>query len=279
MPLEPGLWLIGVPIGTARDITLRALDVLSSADHLVAEDTRSLRKLMDIHGIALDGRRIQSFHEHSGPVQLEAVLARIEKGQSVAFASEAGMPLIADPGYELVRAAREKGLMVTSAPGPTAVTTALSLAGLATDSFHFAGFLPNNRNQRRSALDALRDVPATLIFYESPKRTAAMLSDAAQILGPNRQARICRELTKKFEEVRAGTLSDLSKSIEQHPPKGEIVILIERAPKKEVTPEAIKKALQEALLDMTTKDAAAYVAKATGAQKRDVYQLALQLKD
>lgn len=278
MPLETGLWLVGVPIGTARDITLRALDVLASADHLVAEDTRSLRKLMDIHGLALEGRRIQSLHEHSGPDQIESILRRIENGQSVAFASEAGMPLIADPGFELVRAAREKGLNVTAAPGPTAVTTALALGGLATDSFHFAGFLPANRSQRRAALETLSPVAATLVFYESPKRVAAMLRDAAEVLGPQRQARLCRELTKKFEDIRAGTLTELAVSAHDDPPRGEIVVLIERGSAQEVTPEALEAALQMALQEMSTKDAAAHVAKSTGAPKRDVYQLALKLR-
>lgn len=279
IPLQAGLWLVGVPLGTARDITLRALDVLASADHLVAEDTRSLRKLMDIHGIALEGRRVQSLHDHSSAAQMDAVLARIENGQSVAFASEAGMPLIADPGFELVRAARERGLMITAAPGPTAVTTALALSGLATDAFLFVGFLPSSTGQRVSALEALKNVAATLIFYESPKRVAGMLEDAAQTLGSDRQARICRELTKKFEEVRAGSLEDLARGAKETPPRGEIVVLIERELHGETSAETIEAALEKALRDMTTKDAAAFVAKATGAPKRDVYQLALKLKN
>lgn len=279
IPLEPGLWLVGVPIGTARDITLRALDVLLSADVLVAEDTRSLRKLMDIHGVPLDGRKVQSLHDHSGAAPLERILTSLKDGRSVAFASEAGMPLIADPGFELVRAAQNAGIPVTSAPGPTAITTALAIAGLATDAFHFAGFLPNASGQRRSALTQLKQIPATLVLYESPKRAAATLSDAADILGEDRPARLCRELTKKFEEVRQGTLAQLALSAQSDPPRGEIVLLIDRPLDDEVTPERIEAALRSALETMSTKDAAAFVTEAMGAPKRDVYQLALRLND
>lgn len=278
-PLEPGLWLVGVPIGTARDITLRALDVLASADILAAEDTRSLRKLMDIHGVPLEGRRIQSLHDHSGDAHIERLISALKDGQTVAFASEAGMPLIADPGFELVRAAQNAGIHVTSAPGPTAITTALAIAGLATDAFHFAGFLPNSSGQRRGALSSLKSIPATLVLYESPKRTAATLQDAAEILGTDRPARLCRELTKKFEEVRQGTLGALAQSAKTDPPRGEIVLLIDRSPKKEATPERIEEALRDAMETMSTKDAAAFVADAMSAPKREVYQTALRLKD
>ncbi|MEL7261026.1 MAG: ribosomal RNA small subunit methyltransferase I, partial [Pseudomonadota bacterium] len=214
--LKPGLWFVGVPIGTARDITLRALDVLASAEVLAAEDSRSLRKLMDIHGVPLDGRRIDVLHDHS---KAEAVARLVDKARStsVAYASEAGMPGIADPGFELARAAHGAGVPVTCAPGPSAVVTALAVAGLPTDAFHFAGFLPNARQARKKALTALRDVPATLVFYESPKRVQAMLEDAAEVFGPERPGAICRELTKRFEETRANTLETLAKGLQDKP--------------------------------------------------------------
>jgi 16S rRNA (cytidine1402-2'-O)-methyltransferase len=278
-PLDRGLWLVGVPIGTARDITLRALDVLANADMLVAEDTRSLRKLMDIHGIALNGRRIQSFNDHSKPGDIERIIQCLKDGQSVAYASEAGMPLISDPGFELVRAAHEAAIKVTAAPGPTALTTALALAGLPTDKFLFAGFLPATQSARKAALQALKDVPATLVFYESPKRLAKMLADAADVLGPDRQARICRELTKKFEETRPGTLSALADELKSATVKGEIVVLVDRASDTALTAEDVKDALNTALKTMSVKDAAAFVAQATGMARKDVYRMALDLKD
>ena len=174
---------MATPIGTARDITLRALDILAAADVLVAEDTRSLRRLMEIHGVKPGDRPLLAYHDHNGGRMRPRIMAELAAGKSVVYASEAGTPMIADPGYDLVRAARDEGFDVTSAPGPSAVITALTLAGLPTDRFLFAGFLPNAKSQRKSALTELAGVPATLVFYESPKRVAAMLRDAAEVLG------------------------------------------------------------------------------------------------
>lgn len=276
-PLGTGLYFVGVPIGTARDITLRALDVLAAADVLAAEDTRALRRLMEIHGVALRGRRVLSLHDHSGDKAMATLLAAIGEGRSVAYASEAGMPLIADPGFELARAAREAGLPVTCAPGPSAVTTALAMAGLPTDAFHFAGFLPATRAARRRALEALSGVAATLVLFESPKRLAASLQDAAQVLGAGRQAAICRELTKKFEQVQRDTLQGLAESIAEAPVKGEIVLLIERAKPQGVSEIFVDEMLDRALSQMSVKDAAAHVAEATGLKKRGIYQRALEI--
>ncbi len=208
--LSPGLYLIATPIGTARDITLRALDLLRDADMLVAEDTRSLRKLMDIHGVALQDRLIVAYHDHNGLRVRPRILAALAAGQSVVYASEAGTPMVADPGFDLARAAVGEGHKLISAPGPSAVITALTLSGLPTDQFHFSGFLPNTSSRRKSALAALAQVPGTLILYESPKRLAAMLRDAAATLGGDREAVICRELTKKFEQVLRGILLRLN---------------------------------------------------------------------
>lgn len=275
--LDAGLYFVGVPIGTARDITLRALDVLASADVLAAEDTRSLRKLMDIHGVPLAGRRIIALHDHSGEGATTRLLDAMRDGASVAYASEAGMPLIADPGFELSRAAIAAGLMVTCAPGPSAVLTALTLAGLPTDAFHFAGFLPNARAARVTALEKLRDVPGTLVFYESPKRVGAMLKDAAGVLGGHRVAAVCRELTKKFEEVRRGELADLADQYAGKAPKGEIVVLIDRGRAPAVNQEDLDTSLRNALETMSMRDAVDLVANAHGVPRRQVYQAALLL--
>jgi len=275
--LSGGLWFVGVPIGTARDITLRALDVLASADVLVAEDTRSLRKLMDIHGVPLNGRRIEALHEHTRDAVVERLVARAAAGESVAYASEAGMPLIADPGFELARMARAAGVGVTCAPGPSAVLTALVVGGLATDAFHFAGFLPASRNARKTALAGLAGVKATLVMYESPKRVAAMLQDASAVLGADRPATVCRELTKKFEEIRHDTLGTLADHYAATSVKGEIVVLIGRGQSKAVNEKDIESALELALRDMSVKDAAAFVAETFDVPKRQVYQQALSI--
>ncbi|CUH88801.1 Ribosomal RNA small subunit methyltransferase I [Phaeobacter sp. CECT 5382] len=274
--LLPGLYFVATPLGTARDITLRALDVLASADLIAAEDTRSLRRLMEIHGIPMRDRHVIAYHDHSGAAARGKLLAALASGQSVAYASEAGMPLIADPGYGLSKAAAEAGHLVTSAPGATAVTTALALAGLPTDAFFFAGFLPNASGARRKRLEEVRAIPGTLAFYESPKRVAASVADMADILG-NRPAALCRELTKKFEEVRRAPLQELAASLVEKPVKGEIVVLVDRASAPEVSEGDIESDLRAALQDNSVKDAAAIVAEAHEMPRRKVYQLALKL--
>ena len=277
LKLAPGITFVGVPIGTARDITLRALDVLASADMLAAEDTRSLLKLMDIHGIPLEGRKITALHDHSGDAAVARLVSAAQQGKSVAYASEAGMPLIADPGFELSRAAVRAGVPVTCAPGPSAVLTALALGGLPTDSFHFAGFLPNSKAARMSAMEGLRDVRATLVFYESPKRIGAMLRDASSALGAGRTASVCRELTKKFEEIRRGTLGELSDYYAQTTPKGEIVVLIDRGSLESINPDDLETSLKAALEELSMRDAVDLVAKAHALPRRQVYQAALAL--
>ncbi len=277
--LDAGLYFVGVPIGTARDITLRALDVLASVDVLAAEDTRSLRKLLEIHGLPLAGRRIMALHDHSGEAVQTRLLDAIREGKSVAYASEAGMPLIADPGFELARAVVGAGLPMTTAPGPSAVVTALALAGLPTDAFFFAGFLPSAKTARRTALEALSEVPGTLIFYESPKRVAAMLADAAAALGTTRQAAVCRELTKKFEEVRRGTLEELARNLSDAAVKGEIVVLVDRIRSGTLNEIDIDRALKSALEGHSMRDAVDLIAKAHGLPRRKVYQAALALEN
>ena len=275
--LAPGLYFVGVPIGTARDITLRALDTLAAADVLAAEDTRSLRRLMEIHGVPLAGRKVIALHDHSGTSVQERLIAAIREGKSVAYASEAGMPLIADPGFELSRAAAAAGVMLTCAPGPSAVLTALALGGLPTDAFFFAGFLPNSKSARIAALEKLRDVPGTLVFYESPKRLGAMLRDAATALGAERQAAMCRELTKKFEEVQRDTLENLAEVYQAQAPKGEVVVLIDRGRSDSIKQVDLETDLQRALKELSMRDAVDLVAQAHGLPRRQVYQAALAL--
>jgi len=275
--LGGGLYLVSVPIGAARDITLRALDILASADVIAAEDTRSMRRLMEIHGIALGDRPLVAYHDHNGAKMRPRLLEWLAEGKSLAYASEAGTPLVADPGFDLARAARAEGLMVTAAPGASAVLTALAIGGLPTDKFLFAGFLPNASGQRKTALKDLANVPATLVFYESPKRVAAMLRDAAAVLGGEREAALCRELTKKFEEVLRGTLDELAEQAAERSLKGEMVVLIDRAHLPTINPDDVDKMLKDALANGSVRDAADAVAAATGLPRRDIYQAALRL--
>ncbi len=276
-PLAAGLYFVATPIGNARDITLRALDILASADVLAAEDTRTLRKLMEIHGIALKDRKIIAYHDHNGERARPGLLKLLNEGKSVAYASEAGTPLIADPGFALCRDALNEGMKVTTAPGPAAFVTALSISGLASDRFLFAGFPPASKGTRRSFFAQFTDLQATLGFYESPKRIHKTLSELCDIYGDNRQAAICRELTKKFEEVRKGTLAELCESLENSPVKGEIVLLVERGSQTVADLEDLEQMIKEQLQTQSVKDVAAEVAEKFGLKRRDVYQKALEI--
>lgn len=277
--LEPGLYIIATPIGTARDITLRALDILAGADVLVAEDTRSLRRLMEIHSIALNGRKVLAYHDHNGDRVRPGLMALLEDGKSLVYASEAGTPMVADPGYDLARIAREAGHAVISAPGPSAVIAALTVAGLPTDRFLFAGFLPSASAKRKTALRDVAGVPGTLVFYESPKRIAAALRDAAEVLGGGRQAAICRELTKKFEEVLKGTLEELAALCAARDLKGEIVLVVERGEAPKLETSDIEALVRAALGAHSVRDAADVVAGQTGRKRREIYQIALRLSE
>ena len=226
--LEAGLYLVSTPIGTAADITLRALDILANADVLAAEDTRNTRKLMNIHGVKLNNRPLIPYHDHNGPAQRPRLLAAIRDGKSVAYVSDAGTPLIADPGYQLAATTISEGLPVTSAPGASALLAALAVAGLPTDRFMFAGFPPVKAVAKAKFLNEFAYVPGTLVFYESPRRLADCLSAMETAYGGNRLVAVCRELTKKFEEIRRGTLAELALSLADATPKGEIVVVIDR---------------------------------------------------
>ncbi len=279
IPLDPGLYLVSTPIGNARDITLRALDVLASADLIAAEDTRTARKLMEIHGLVTKGRAMLAYHDHSGAAARDKVVDAIAGGQSVAYVSEAGTPLLADPGFRLARAVRDGGQAVWAVPGASALLAALAVAGLPTDQFHFAGFLPNAETARRAALSALRDQAGTVVLYESPKRLAALVADIATTMGPGREVVVCRELTKRFEERLSGPAEDLARRLAEHPVKGECVVLIAPGSEEMADDDAVRAALVNAMETMRVKDAATAVAGAMGRPRREVYQMALALKD
>ena len=274
--LAPGLYFIATPIGAARDITLRALDILASADVLAAEDTRTLRHLMEIHGIPLGDRPLVAYHEHNNATASPRLMRAIAEGKSVAYASEAGTPLISDPGFQLGRAAISEGHLVLSAPGASAVLCALTVSGLPSDRFLFAGFPPATKAARATFLRELVQVQATLILYESPKRVNQLLNDLSDIMGAGRKAVVCRELTKRFEEVSRGTLADLAAAFAGRAVKGEIVVLVDRGAVQVADAETVEQALDQALTFMTMKDAAAAVAQAYGLARRDVYQMALR---
>ena len=273
--IPPGLHFVSTPIGAARDITLRALDVLAGAEVLVAEDTRTLKHLMEIHGIALAGRPLIAYHDHSGEGPMQRLLGLLAEGKSLAYASEAGTPLISDPGFELARATAAAGLPMFAAPGPCAAICALTLSGLPSDRFLFAGFAPSAKTARRSFLADLTGVQATLILYESPKRLANLLADMVEILGGARQAVVCRELTKRFEEVLRGNLEDLAAKVEARDIKGEIVVLVDRAAPAAATEESISDALEAALKTMSVKDAATFVSQTLGVSRKIAYKIAL----
>ncbi|HGG05067.1 MAG TPA: 16S rRNA (cytidine(1402)-2'-O)-methyltransferase [Aliiroseovarius sp.] len=277
-PLPPGLYLVATPIGNARDITLRALDILASADVIAAEDTRTARKLLGLHSVPLNSRPLIAYHDHSGKSGRAGVAKLIAKGLSVAYVSEAGTPLVADPGYALAREVAKAGLAVTAAPGASAALAALSLSGLPSDRFLFAGFSPNTGKARKNWLIELLRIPATLILFESPKRIKGLLDDLCNIAGEDRQAAICRELTKKFEEVLRGSLAELQTQVASRTLKGEIVIVV--APGNAQDGDTDMEAqLIQALQSMSVKDAAAMVAEACNVPRRKVYQAALALAD
>lgn len=276
--LTAGLYFVATPIGNARDITLRALDILRSADVLAAEDTRTLRRLMDIHGIPLAGRRVLAYHDHNGATMRPRLLEAVRAGKSVAYASDAGTPLVADPGYSLGRAMAQAELPLTTAPGPSAALAALSLSGLPSDCFVFAGFAPTAKGARSSFLESFSDVAGTLVLFESPRRLSALLQAATEVLGGDREAAVCRELTKRFEEVRRGTLASLSEAYEGVAPKGEIVVCISKG-SKEVDPEQVRAAMVLAMKSQKLKAAANDVAERFGLSRRDLYQLGLEIQN
>lgn len=274
--LEPGLHLVATPIGAARDITLHALDVLNSAELLAAEDTRVMRHLMDIHGVPLRGRRIMAYHDHNAERQRPAILAALRDGRCVAYASDAGTPLVADPGYRLARDAAAQGSRVHVVPGPSAALAALSLSGLPSDRFLFAGFPPSTKTARATWLRQWATIDATVILFESPRRVNQTVQELFEIEA-NRVIVMARELTKKFEEVIRGTAAELAADPRMKNLKGEVVLILDRPTPVVAGEDQVRAALQERLKNMTVKDAAREVARDLGLRRRDVYQAALAL--
>ncbi len=277
-PITPGLYIVSTPIGAARDLTLRAIDLLTSVDMIAAEDTRNTRKLMDIHGIKLLDRPLIPYHDHNGAAQRPRVLKAITEGKSVAYVSDAGTPMVADPGFSLARAVIEADLPVTSAPGASALLAALAISGLPTDKFMFAGFPPPKAGARSQFLRDLETVPATLVFYESPKRLDKCLAAMIDVYGPERSVAICRELTKRFEQVLRGSLAEVSARREADMPlKGEVVIVLGPPIAKDISEADLDEALAVALQTMKVKDAASAVAQALGLPRKTAYNRALEL--
>lgn len=272
-----GLYLVATPIGNLGDISARAVDVLKSADLIACEDTRNTQKLLTLLGIG--GKKLTAYHNFNAEKACPKILEHLQNDEMIALVSDAGTPLVSDPGYKLVRKCVDNGIYVTSVPGACAFLTALQLSGLPSHRFLFQGFLPSKTTARKKELTELSRVPATLIFYESPQRLEETLTDMLEILG-NRFAAVVREITKKFEQTVCGTFTDLLDGYAQNGyPKGEIVIVVEPPATEKADPVEIDALLNQALLTMRVKDAAAFVAEQTGESKKDLYQRALDLQN
>jgi len=274
-PLRAGLYLVATPIGNLGDITVRALEVLAAVDLIACEDTRVTRKLLDRYGIATP---LTSYHEHNAAQARPKLLARIADGAAIALVSDAGTPLVSDPGYKLVREARAAGANVTALPGASAVLAALTVSGLPTDRFLFEGFLPAKEAARRARIAELERIPATLVLFETGARIAASLADLAAGLGP-REAALCRELTKFYEEIRRGDLATLAHQAADTPePRGELVIVVAPPDRQDdVSAADLDALLRQALDRLSVKDAVAEIAAVSGAPRREVYRRAIAL--
>jgi 16S rRNA (cytidine1402-2'-O)-methyltransferase len=271
--LAPGLYVTATPIGNAADITLRALKILRECDAIVAEDTRVTSRLLAIHGIS---RPMLAYNDHNAPAMRPKLLRRLVDGQRLALVSDAGTPLVSDPGHKLVKAARAAGAAVYPIPGPSAALAALTASGLPSDRFLFVGFLPPKPAARRTELGALKTVPASLIVFESAQRLHESLSDMADVLGP-REAAVARELTKLHEDIKTGPLPELA-ALHANPPKGEVTIVIAPPGEAQADPVKIDALLKDALAFMPVSAAARLIAEALGAPRSQVYNRALALK-
>jgi 16S rRNA (cytidine1402-2'-O)-methyltransferase len=274
-PLAPGLYVVATPIGNLRDITLRALDVLAGCDLVLAEDTRVSGKLLAAFSLS---KKLERYDEHAAERARPKIMAALAAGQRVALISDAGTPLVSDPGYRLVREVAEAGHRVYPIPGASAVLAGLSAAGLPTDRFLFAGFPPPKSAARRTFLEELAGIRATLVFFEGGSRLADSLADMAAVLG-DREAVVCRELTKLYETIVRGPLSQLAADPQFEAPRGELVVLVGPGREAEATAADADVALADALTRLKPADAAAEVAKALGLSRRELYKRALALKD
>src|SRR6516225_10150009 len=267
---------MSVTVRNLGDITLRALQALAGADLIACEDTRVTRKLLDRYAIATP---LTPYHDHNAAKARPGLLRRLAEGAAIALVSDAGTPLISDPGFKLVRAAQDAGYPVTALPGPSALLTALTVAGLPTDQFFFAGFLPPKQAARRARIAKLAPLPATLVLFESGPRIATTLADLAAGLGANREAALCRELTKLHEEVRRGELASLAEACSGEELRGEIVVVIAPPPvPAQIGAAESESLLRDALERLSLKDAVAEIAQLTGKRRREVYQSALALQ-
>ncbi len=273
-PLAPGLYLVATPIGNLRDITLRALDVLSAADLVMAEDTRVAGKLLHAFGLS---KKLERYDEHSADRAGPKALALLAEGGRVALVSDAGTPLVSDPGYRLAREAIAAGLPVFPIPGASALLAGLTVAGLPTDRFLFAGFPPPKSAARRAFLEELAGLRATLVFFEGGSRVAASLADMAEVFG-SREAAVARELTKLYETVTRGTLAELAADPRMVSPKGEFVILVGPGREEIATAADADNALKDALTRLRPAEAASEVARALGLPRRDLYRRAMELR-
>lgn len=274
--LRPGLYIVATPIGHARDITLRALDVLAAADLVLCEDTRVSQKLLSRYRLKSN---CLAYHEHNAEKMRPKILDRLARGETVALISDAGTPLISDPGMPLVRAARQAGHYVTGLPGASAPILALSMAGLPTDRFCFVGFLPPKQAARQTALRALLAAPTgTLVVFESARRLTGLLADL-QILAPQAEICVARELTKKFETLRHGTAAELTAFFEAESPRGEVTVLIAAAAPTAVSEAELDAMLRDAMAGMSRRDAVQNIAEMTGLARKRVYARALALGD
>lgn len=274
VPLEPGLYLVATPIGNLRDITLRALDVLSGCDLILAEDTRVTAKLLSAYGLS---KRLERCDDHAAPRISPKIMERLAAGERIALVSDAGTPLVSDPGYRIAHDAIEAGHKVWPIPGPSAALAALTVAGLPADRFLFAGFPPPKTTGRRAFFEGLGSVRATLIFYEGGSRLAASLADMAAVFG-DRPAAVCRELTKLYETITRGTLTELAANPAFAEPKGELVVVVGPGTEAHASDQEIDRALSEALTRLSPGAAAAEVARALGLSRQDLYSRALTLK-
>ena len=273
-PVAPGLYLVATPIGNLRDMTLRALDVLAAADLVLAEDTRVTAKLLTAYGLKA---RLERCDDHASARAAEIALERLKAGEVVALVSDAGTPLVSDPGYVVARAAAAEGLPIHPVPGPSSLLAALCIAGLPADRVLFAGFLPPRSAARRTALEELRPGRQTLVFFESGPRLRDSLTDMAQVLGP-RPAAVARELTKLYEECVRGTLAELAADPRLDAPKGEIVVVVGPGEAETASAADADAALSEALTRLPPGEAAAEVSKALSLPRKPLYKRALELK-
>ena len=272
--LAPGLYLVATPIGNLRDITLRALDILNAADMVLAEDTRVTAKLMNAYGLS---KKLERYDEHAAERAAPKILRALADGARVALVSDAGTPMVSDPGFRLARDALAQGSSVFPAPGASAVLAALAVAGLPTDMFMFAGFPPPKSAARTTFLESLSTVPATLVFFEGASRVAASLKDMAAVFG-NRDAAVARELTKLYETVVRGSLGALAANPDFSDPKGEFVILVGPGSAQPATADQVDQALRDALTRLRPADAAAEVGKAFGLPRRELYTRVMALR-